>query len=45
MKNENISNPKLIGCIIGIFLMLFLFGVAGLGTVFNNAIALNMTKR
>lgn len=34
---------SLIGCIIGIFLMLALFGIAGLGTVFNN-MSLNMSK-
>jgi hypothetical protein len=35
---------SLIGCIIGIFLMLFLFGIAGLGMVFNNA-SLNLTQK
>lgn len=35
---------SLIGSIIGLFLMLFLFGVAGVGTVFNNA-SLNITKQ
>lgn len=35
---------SLIGCIIGIFLMLFLFGIAGLGTIAND-ISLNITKQ
>lgn len=35
---------SLIGCIIGLFLMLFLFGVAGVGTIFNNA-SMNLTKQ
>jgi hypothetical protein len=35
---------SLIGSIIGIFLMLFLFGIAGIGTVFNNA-SMNLTKQ
>jgi hypothetical protein len=34
---------SLIGCIIGIFLMMGLYGLMGIGTVFNN-VALNMTK-
>jgi hypothetical protein len=35
---------SLIGCIIGLFLMLFLFGIAGLGTIFNNT-SLNLTQK
>ena len=34
---------SLIGCLIGLFLMLGLFGIAGLGTTVNN-ISLNMSK-
>ena len=35
---------SVIGSVIGIFLMLGLFAVAGLGTVFNNA-SMNMTRQ
>jgi ABC-type Fe3+ transport system permease subunit len=34
---------SLIGCLIGLFLMLGLFGVAGLG-IFSNNMSLNLTK-
>jgi hypothetical protein len=35
---------SLIGCIIGILLMLFLSGIAGLGTIAND-VSLNLTKQ